>query len=170
MDRVIALVLSNFTISLFVLSILIAGIVIAFKRPLKKSEAIDILFSYFLLFNVGISYLINFIMHVFFGDFIAQFIGWAQSPFQLEVGFASLGFAVIGIISFWSRIGFRAATIIAPAMFLWGAAGGHIYQMIMANNYAPGNIGSVFWTDIFMPIIGFTLLWLQYKNPKKYTG
>jgi hypothetical protein len=168
MEKVIALLLSNFTITLFVLSIIVAVIVIAVKpKPVNKPDRIDILFSWFLLFNVGISYLLNFIMHVFYGDYIAQFIGWAQSPFQLEVGFASLGFAVIGIISFWSKIGFRAATIIAPAMFLWGAAGGHIYQMIVANNYAPGNIGGVFWTDIFMPIIGFALLWLQYKNPKK---
>lgn len=168
MDTVIALILSNFTISLFVLSIIVAGIVMAIKRPANKPERIDILFSYFLLFNIGFGYLFNFIMHVFFGDFTAHFIGWSQSPFQLEVGFASLGFAVIGIISFWSRIGFRAATVIAPAMFLWGAAGGHIYQMITANNYAPGNAGAIFWTDIFMPIIGLTLLWLQYKNPKKY--
>ena len=74
---------------------------------------------------------------------------------------------MIGIISFWSNISFRAATIIAPAMFLWGAAGGHVYQMIEARNYAPGNAGVIFWTDIFMPIIGFALLWLQYKNPKR---
>ncbi len=168
MEKVIIFLISNFTLSLFVLSVLSAGIAIAFKpKPINKAEGIEILFSYFLLFNVGISYLYNFVMHVFFGDMAAEFIGWTQSPFQLEVGFASLGFSVIGIISFWSNISFRAATIIAPAMFLWGAAGGHVYQMIEARNYAPGNAGVIFWTDIFMPIIGFALLWLQYKNPKR---
>lgn len=168
MQEMIVFALSNFTLTLFVLSIIAAGIALAFKsKPVNKPVVIDVLFSYFLLFNIGISYLYNFVMHVFFGDIAAQFIGWAQSPFQLEVGFASLGFAVIGIISFWSKIGFRAATVIAPAMFLWGAAGGHIYQMVVANNYAPGNVGVIFWTDIFMPIIGFILLWWQYRNPKK---
>lgn len=165
MQQFIAFVLGNFTLTLFILSILFAVLALTLKSKLKKAEVIDVLFSYFLLFNVGISYFYNFVMHVFLGDMAAQFIGWAQSPFQLEVGFASLGFAVIGIISFWSKLGFRAATVIAPAMFLWGAAGGHIYQMIVANNYAPGNAGVIFWTDIFMPILGFILLWLQYKNP-----
>lgn len=165
MQQFIIFVLSNFTLTLFILSVLFAALALTLKSRLKKAEVIDVLFSYFLLFNIGISYLYNFVMHVFLGDMTAQFIGWAQSPFQLEVGFASLGFAVIGIISFWSKFGFRAATVIAPAMFLWGAAGGHIYQMIVANNYAPGNAGIIFWTDIFMPILGFILLWLQYKNP-----
>nr|WP_255673224.1 DUF6790 family protein [Legionella sp. 31fI33] len=157
--------MSNFTLTLFILSVLFAALALTLKSELKRADVIDVLFSYFLLFNVGISYLYNFVMHVFLGDMAAQFIGWAQSPFQLEVGFASLGFAVIGIISFWSKLGFRAATVIAPAMFLWGAAGGHIYQMIVATNYAPGNAGIILGTDIFMPILGFILLWLQYKNP-----
>ncbi|MCL9683620.1 DUF6790 family protein [Legionella maioricensis] len=168
MEKVIVFVLSNFTLSLFVLSVLCAGAAIAFKpKPINKAACIEVLFSYFLLFNIGISYFYNFLMHVFWGDMTAQFIGWPQSPFQLEVGFASLGFAVVGIISFWGNVGFRAATVIAPALFLWGAAGGHIYQIILAHNFAPGNAGVIFWTDIFMPIIGFILLWLHYKNPKK---
>ncbi|ASQ46159.1 DUF6790 family protein [Legionella clemsonensis] len=167
MEEIITLALRNFTWTLFILSMIVASLVLLFRpKPLSKAEIIDVLFSYFLLFNVGISYLYNFIMHVFFGDFTAQFIGWAQSPFQLEVGFASLGFSVVGIISFWSGLGFRAATLIGPAMFLWGAAGGHLYQMVTADNFSPGNAGSIFWSDIIIPVIGFILLWLQYKNPK----
>ena len=106
-------------------------------------------------------------MHVFFGDMVASFIGWSQSPFQLEVGFASLGFGAVGIMSFWAGFGFRAATVIAPSFFLLGAAGGHVYQMITAHNFAPGNAGTVFWTDILIPLLGFTLLTLQFKNPVK---
>ena len=102
-------------------------------------------------------------MHVFFGDVAAHFIGWDQSPFQAEVGFASLGFAVVGLLAFWSKVEFRAATVIAPALFLWGAAGGHIYQMIVARNFSPGNAGIIFWTDVFIPLIAFILLRLQYK-------
>jgi hypothetical protein len=44
-----------------------------------------------MLFPIGISNLINFAFHVFFGDTAAKFIGWENSPFQAEVGFASLG-------------------------------------------------------------------------------
>lgn len=166
MRTFIILALSNFTLTLFIISLVIAAIVLIMKpKPLNKALVIEVLFSYFLLFNIGVGYFYNFIMHVFFGDMVAHFIGWAQSPFQLEVGFASLGFAAIGIISFWSKISFRAATIIAPTLFLWGAAGGHLYQMIIAGNFAPGNAGTIFWSDIFIPLIGLILLWLQYKNP-----
>ena len=102
-------------------------------------------------------------MHVFFGDLAAKFIGWSQSPFQAEVGFASLGFAVVAIIAFSKDISFRAAAVIGPAFFFWGAAGGHVYQMIQFRNFAPGNAGVMFWTDVLFPIIGFWFLWLQYQ-------
>jgi len=168
MQDLIKFVLSNFTLTLFVLSMLFAGLALwRTPKPISTSKLVDILFAYFLLFNIGFSYLYNFVVHVFFGEIAAAFIGWAQSPFQLEVGFASLGFGIVGVLSFWGNPGFRAATILAPSFFLWGAAGGHIYQMIVANNFAPGNAGIIFWSDIFIPIIGLTLLCFQQQNPIK---
>ena len=168
MDELIAFILSNFTLTLFVMSLVSAAISLSVKKKfLDKTLLLDILFAHFLLFNVGISYIYNFVVHVFFGEMAASFIGWSQSPFQLEVGFASLGFGVVGIISFWAGLGFRAATIIAPSLFLWGAAGGHIYQMVVANNFAPGNAGIIFWSDLFIPVIGLTLLYYNYKYPMR---
>lgn len=166
MVDIIILATRNFTLTFFILGLLFSLIEwLLQSRPMEKARIIEIIFSWFLLFNVGFAYLLNFIMHVFFGDFTAQFIGWPQSPFQMEVGFASLGIAVNGMISFRSKIAFRAATIIVPAIFLWGAAGVHLYQMISAHNFEPGNAGTVFWTDILMPATAFLLLWLQYRTP-----
>ncbi len=54
--------------------------------------------------------------------------------------------------------------MIGPSIFLLGAAGGHIYQMITAHNFAPGNAGVIFWTDILLPVIGFVLLWLSARS------
>jgi hypothetical protein len=31
--------------------------------------------------------------------------------------------------------------------------------MITDHNFAPGNAGIMFWCDIFLPLIGFFLLW-----------
>ncbi len=53
--------------------------------------------------------------------------------------------------------------MVGPALFLLGAAGGHLYQMIAAGNFAPGNAGVIFYTDILIPLIGFALLWLQHR-------
>ena len=93
----------------------------------------------------------------------ARFIGWQDSPFQAEVGFASLGFAVVGFLAFRRSFEMRLAAVVGPAFFLLGAAGGHVYQMITAHNFAPGNAGVIFYTDILIPIIGFALLWLQFR-------
>jgi hypothetical protein len=57
----------------------------------------------------------------------------------------------------------RLAAIVGPAGFLWGAAGGHVYQMIAAHNFAPGNAGIIFYSDLLVPIVGFIFLWLQQR-------
>lgn len=166
MQELIVFLISNFTLTFFLISILCTVLVLLkHRRQFNKAQIIEVCFSYFILCNIGFSYFYNFVMHVFFGDLAAHFIGWANSPFQLEVGFASLGIAITGFISFRSNIAFRTATIIVPAAFCWGAAAGHIYQIIINHNYAPGNAGIMLWYGIIMPPLAFILLWLQYKNP-----
>ena len=163
----IRFVLSNFTLTFLVVGFVFAAVSLAFKqKPLQKKQIIEALFSYFLLFSIGISYLYNFVMHVFFAEMAAAFIGWANSPFQYEVGFASLGFGIVGLLAFRQGLAFRAATIIGPSFFLWGAAGGHVYQMLASHNFAPGNAGIIFWTDVLLPIIAFGLLYQQYSLEK----
>jgi hypothetical protein len=33
--------------------------------------------------------------------------------------------------------------------------------MIAAHNFAPGNAGVIFYSDILVPVVGFLFLWLQ---------
>ena len=101
-----------------------SAIALAFKPQRTFAVVIEALFSYFLLFSIAVSYFYNFVFHVFFGEMAAAFIGWADSPFQLEVGFASLGFAVLGLLAFKGSRDMRIAVIVGPTCFLWGAAGG----------------------------------------------
>jgi hypothetical protein len=165
MQDVIAFVLGNFTLTFFVLGLLAAAIAIWRTRPPRSFALIvEALFSYFLLLSIGFSYLYNFVLHVFFGQLAARFIGWEDSPFQLEVGFASLGFAVVGLLAFRGSFDLRLAAIVGPACFLWGAACDHVYQMITAHNFAPGNAGIIFYSDILVPIIGFIFLSLQHRS------
>jgi hypothetical protein len=165
MEAAIRFALSNFTLT-FLIAGLVASAISYFARPAPRSHAelIEALFSWFLFFSIGVSYLYNFMMHVFFGDIAAGFIGWANSPFQAEVGFASLGFSVVGFLAFRGDAGLRKAAVIGPSIFLLGAAGGHVYQMITAHNFAPGNAGVIFWTDILLPVSAFLLLWLWMRT------
>src|SRR5262245_36536805 len=165
MQDVIAFVLGNFTLTFFVLGLLASAIALWRARPPRAfARIVEALFSYFVLFSIGFSYLYNFVLHVFFGKLAASFIGWEDSPFQLEVGFASLGFAVVGLLAFRGSLDLRLAAIVGPAGFLWGAAGVHLYQMITAHNFAPGNAGIIFYSDVLVPIMGFIFLWLQRRS------
>ena len=165
MRDVIAFVLGNFTLTFFVAGLLASAIALWRAWPPRTFALIvEALFSYFLLFSIGFSYLYNFVLHVFFGKLAASFIGWEDSPFPLEVGFASLGFAVVGLLAFRGSFDSRLAAIVGPACFLWSAAGGHVYQMITAHNFAPGNAGIIFYSDILVPIVGFIFLWLQHRS------
>lgn len=152
----------NFTMTFFMMGGLISGFQI--WNTQEKLRTVDfiynIIFKWFLFFSVGVSFFYNFIAHVFFGESSAQFIGWANSPFQLEVGFASLGFAAVGFLAFKGSWDVRLAAILGPTLFMFGAAGGHIYQMLTANNFAAGNEGVMFYSDLFLPIFGAVMLWL----------
>jgi len=58
------------------------------KVPRTPLRVIHILLLYALVFGVGVIGLpLGFVPHVFFPDKAAELIGWAPSPFQLEVGF-----------------------------------------------------------------------------------
>jgi hypothetical protein len=39
--------------------------------------------------------------------------------------------------------------------------------MITEQNFAPGNAGVIFWSDIIVPLIGFVFLWLQYRYERE---
>lgn len=166
MKEIIIFIVGNYFTTFFIIGLLAALISIKRKvKPVPKELVYEELLAYYMLFAVGINNIVNFIFHVFFGDIATEFIGWAQSPFQAEVGFASLGVGIAGVIAFRASFPFRFAAIIPPVVFSLGAAGGHIYQMIVANNYSPGNVGLVLPMDIIIPVTGIIFLWKCYKYP-----
>lgn len=161
MAAFIGFILGNFTLTFLVLGFGAAALSLLRRpRPWTTSVVAEELLAWFLLFSIGVSFFYNFVFHVFFGDVAARFIGWEQSPFQAEVGTASLGYAVVGLLAFRGSFGLRLAAVVGPACFLWGAAVGHVYQMVVAGNFAPGNAGVIFYTDLGIPIVGFVLLGL----------
>jgi hypothetical protein len=171
-DNIYSLVgflIGNYFVAFLILGLAAALMALAGK-PRTGSNVAESFLSYYMLFPIGMSYVVNFVFHVFFGDLAARFIGWANSPFQTELGFVSLGIGVAGIMAFKASLPFRFATLIPPAIFSWGAAGGHIYQMITAHNFSPGNVGLVLPSDILTPVVGFLFLWLAYRHPRASPG
>ena len=168
MENAIRFLASNYTLTFLVLGFVAAAVSLArAPQPPGGAGIVEAFFSYFLLFSIGIGFFYNFVVHTFFGEISARFIGWQPSPFQAEVGFASLGFAAVGFLAFRGSFELRLAAILAPALFLLGAAAGHVYDMVHAGNFAPGNAGIIFYTDIIIPIMGFAFLWLQRRSERK---
>lgn len=166
MANLIRLALENFTLTLLLLGLVASALLLWRKpRPWGVSMIIEALLSCFILFSVAVSHFYNFVMHVFFGEMAARFIGWSDSPFQKEVGFASLGFSVVGFLAFRGSFDMRAASIVGPSFFLLGAAGGHILDILRTGNLAPGNAGVMLYTDLLLPLIGVALLWLSHRHP-----
>ena len=97
--------------------------------------------------------------HILMPDRIADFIGWAAgSPFQVELGFASLGISLLGVLCFWLRGTFWIAPVVAQSTFLLGAAFVHIQDALLHDNFSPGNAGAVLFYDIALPLIACMLL------------
>jgi hypothetical protein len=167
----ISFAVSNYSFTFLVIGLLFSIVAIARAGgPLTQSLVIEKLLAWHVFWVVGVGNFYNFVMHAFFGPMSAAFIGWADSPFQFEVATASLGFAVVGFIAAFRSFDLRLAAIVGPSMFTLGAAAGHVRQMITENNFAPGNAGVIFYMDIVIPLVGFLLLWLQYRSGPASSG
>lgn len=155
----------NFTVTLFVLGLVAAGVRVARSRTRTGATTTGAVLDYFILFSIGISYSWNAVVHSVFGEFTAKVIGWAQSPFQLEVAFASLGFALVGFLAFPRRrdLLLKLAAVLGVTPFLWGAAGVHIYEIVVHGNYAAGNAGAILWTDLLLPVFGLAAVWAHHR-------
>lgn len=68
---------------------------------------------------------------------------------------ANLG---IGLVGFWRTRDFALAAAIMVSCFLWGAASNHLQEIIVQDNYSPGNAGSIFYSDFLIP----AFLWIGY--------
>jgi hypothetical protein len=162
---VLTFVLSNYSLTFLVIGLAFSlAAIVRLSKPAGMEDVAEKLLSWHVFWVVGVNNLYNCVMHGFFGQMSATFIGWADSPFQFEVATASLGFSVVGFLAAFRSFDLRLAAITGPAIFLLGAAAGHLHQMVTAGNFAPGNAGVVFYTDIIIPLTGFLFLWLKRRS------
>lgn len=160
----IRFILSNFTLTFLAVGLIFSLIAILnTPKPVSAAVVVEKLISWHVFWAIGVCFFYNFVMHSFFGKMAAAFIGWADSPFQFEVGTASLGFSAVGFLAAFRSFDLRLAAIVGPALFTLGAGFGHIYQIVTQHNFAPGNAGVIFYLDFIIPLFGFLLLWLQHR-------
>jgi hypothetical protein len=158
MAETIAFVLRNLPVFLFV-----AALVFAWLSRSGGTIA-DRLLAWILLLPIGVSGLWAAMFHLFFPDVAAADIGWEPSPFQFEVGMADLAMGASACVSFWRSLDFKAAVVIINAIFLLGDAIGRVRQMIVADNFAPGNAGVPFFGDLIFPALSIILLIIVQRS------
>jgi hypothetical protein len=162
-ELVISTFLKDFNVVMLVAAVLLA--IVANRRRVDVPGGFaNQLLGWLLLLSVGAQGVYTFVIHVFFPEESAKNIGWAVSPFQYEVGIADLTVGVLGVIAFWGNFSFRLAAAIAGIVWYWGDAVGHVQQMLVANNFAPGNAGPWFWTDVLVPPLLILLLVLVWRR------
>ncbi|WP_378144760.1 DUF6790 family protein [Cnuibacter sp. UC19_7] len=160
-STVLRAVIGNYMISCFVLGLVVAAVQVARWKGHRSASVVSGLFlNAFVFYALGIAMVINFVMHSVFGDYAAETIGWAQSPFQLELALASLGVGLIAIVTHGRRTGFRTkvVVVVAAVVFGLGAAAGHVYQTIVNHDYAVNNTGLLLIGDIAINVIGLILV------------
>jgi hypothetical protein len=159
----IAFLIGNYMLTLFVVGLIAGAVRILRLRGERSSVTVSgILLNSFVFWAIGCGQVVNFVMHSIFGDYAAKTIGWAQSPFQLELALCSLGIGVMAFLLYSDRSAFRGkvALIIAIVIFGWGAALGHIYQIVVNHDYAVNNTGLLLYSVIAINAIGLAfMLW-----------
>jgi hypothetical protein len=119
---VISFAVSNYVLDFLVLSLIVAVVAIArAPRPVSGALVVEKLLAWYVFCNIGLMFFVNFIFHVFFGQLAAAFIGWGDSPFQVEVGTASLGFSIAGFIAAFASFDRRLVAVVGPSIFSLGA-------------------------------------------------
>lgn len=135
----------------FPLWMLLLALVVAALRARGARDRAEVFAAELLFWPVGLAGLWGFVFHVFFPGVASHAIGWQPSGFETEVGMANLALGVTGVTSRRASRGYRLATAVATACFLWGAAANHVHEILVARNFAPGNAGPILWTDILIP-------------------
>lgn len=152
----LTLFLSNLNLFMFVGAFALA----AFCARGKAVGMFQIeLLRWVIFLSGGIMGLYTFVLHVFFSKIASANIGWAPSPFEYEVGMANLAIGVGCLFVLKAPYAYRVACGIILSVWLAGDAVGHIVQMVKEHNFAPGNAGSWFWTDVLVPLTVCILLW-----------
>ncbi|AUB58153.1 MULTISPECIES: DUF6790 family protein [Methanobacterium] len=135
------------------------------KKPKSINRITELLLLWYLGVGIGIGSLFSGLVQVLSPEIVAQSTGWGYSPFLREVGFANISYAVLGLLAVRFR-NFWTPVIIAYAIFMWGAAAGHIYEIQQTGNLSAGNAGAVLYMDILMPVFLIILLIIYHKTQK----
>ncbi|MCP4761367.1 MAG: hypothetical protein GY870_06270 [archaeon] len=137
------------------------------EQSLSRARILEIFLTQLIYVGYTFFSFRGFIGHTILADYVATDIGWATGNlFQTELAFYQLGVGVMGLMCLWRRDSLWIGIIYVRAVFLFGAASVHIWDIIVNQNLAHGNTGvTLFISDLLIPIIALILLYVYRKQP-----
>jgi hypothetical protein len=152
-------------ITLLFPAIAIAGFLIhagVSRQPRTRERLVDLLLHWLFGVSIGGAFVFGFLGHTLYAAQVAEQIGFpAGNPFQWEVGWANLAVGALGLIAVRRR-DFWWPTAIAAAIFGWGAAWGHVYQLVVNGNHHIDNSGPILYIDVLVPLALLVLLLVRH--------
>lgn len=142
-----------------------------YVSPLPKTalRVVRLFLLYQILFSLGLTSLLSFIGLSFMTDFVATYSGWPACPFEKQLGNVNLGYALLSFLCIWRNDDFWLATILGSSVWLIGDGIGHLADMLLNGNYAPGNVGVPLYTDFIVPLFLLALYGIYKKLQKAAT-
>lgn len=161
-------------LSLYVIGVLgsILHIYLLPKKQRTKSNIIELVLLYQIVFSLGLTSLMAFFGLTFMADYIAELTQWPSCPFEQQLANVNLAFGVLGLMSIAYRGYFWFATVIGFSVWIISDGFQHLFKAITEGNLSPGNIGVPLWSDFIVPIVLLILLYLycKYHQSKNDNG
>ncbi len=133
-----------------------------------RAERAAVALRYYVVILIGFGGLWSFVGHTVMADSVAGQIGWpADSPFQTELAFFTLGAAVSALLAIWIRDHLVTALVVTKSVFWYGAAGVHLWDAAAHGNWSPLNVGAPLVGDLVFPTLLLWLLWRARNSPAR---
>lgn len=146
-------IVSHFAFAMFILALILSGIEWLIQKARHRANCSDILLRWLLLLPVGVTSLYLFVMYCIFPNVIGSAESLAIGNVYFSYGIANLCIGLLGVFAYFHSYGFRAATVFAVTIWLWGNVVGHIIQLAGKNDLGILNVDSWFWMSLILPIL-----------------
>jgi hypothetical protein len=129
------------------------------STPRTRQRIVEVFLLYFLCVGWGLGSVLWMLGHILYPEGFAALLGGASGGgFQVVMGFAGLGLALLGMLSIWLRGAFWVAPAVGWSVFLFGAAYVTLAGLAAQGNFSLGNAWPVVVFDIVIPLIVLSLL------------
>lgn len=163
MSMVLKTIFSNVALWSFVIAFILSFVSV--KGQFNLKNWMQWAMRWYFFWVLGVTGLWGFIAYAFLPKLTAELVGLPQSAFQSQVAMMNLVFCVLGFIAFkYLSRPFQLACLIA--LLVWFEGGGviHLIQSYFYNKPTLYNAGSILYSDLILPIIGFLFFWGSKKT------